>query len=142
MDEIKDCLPDVEAKKYFLSLRKRSLQSSDESHRQVLDLMRATFGHRGTLGSGHQIAQEWKLTEDKIDHLAKAYLDDALKTIQLYRIPLTQQLCDCFGASYATHARRIVCERVSTLRGATALRSPKGVGRPSEDGWIRDALRR
>ena len=74
------------------------------------------------------MAQEWKLTEDKIDHLAKAYLDDALDTIQLYRIPLTQQLCDCFGASYATHARRIVCERGqhSTTGDSAALAQRRG----------------
>ena len=117
MDEIKDCLPDVEANKHLLHLRNRSLQSSDESHRQTLNLMRATFAHTGTLGSGHQIAQEWKLTEDKIDSLAKAYLDDALKTIELYRIPLTQlpfeavpamkERADCRRAISASRAERM-----------------------------------
>jgi hypothetical protein len=127
MHEMKDCLPHVEASKHFLDLRNRSLESSTESHRQALTLLRASHEHRGTLWSGSQIAAEWKLTEDKIDRLAMAYLDNALDTIQLYRIPLTQSLCGCLeqalehmlAASYASASR--------TLAQATAGRSPNGV---------------
>ena len=128
MNLIKDCLPDVEANKHFLHLRNRSLQSSDESHRQTLNLMRATFAHTGTLGSGRQIAQEWKLTEDKIDSLAKDYLDDALKTIELYRIPLTQQLCDCLEQALRHMLATSYSHAKATLRGAlTARPVPEGL---------------
>ena len=95
MHDVKHCLPHVEAKKHFQRLKARALESSIEAHQKDLTLLRAKFAERGTLGSGHQIAQECKLTEHKIDSLANAYLNDALKTIELYRIPLTQQLCDC-----------------------------------------------
>jgi hypothetical protein len=39
----KDCLPQVQAKKCFLSLRNRSLQSSTEAYQRDLTLLRATF---------------------------------------------------------------------------------------------------
>ena len=128
MDQIKDCLPTPEANKHFLHLRNRSLQSSNESHRQTLNLMRATFAHTGTLGSGRQIAQEWRLTEDKIDSLAKDYLDDALKTIDLYRIPLTQQLCDCLEQALRHMLETSYAHEKATLRGAlTAQPVPEGL---------------
>ena len=128
MDEIKDCLPTPEANKHYLHLRNRSLQSSDESHRQTLNLKRATFAHTGTLGSGRQIAQEWKLTEDKIDSLAKDYLDDALKTIELYRIPLTQQLCDCLEQALRHMLAISYSHAKATLRGTlTAQPVPEGL---------------
>jgi hypothetical protein len=127
MIEIKDCLPDVEAKKHFLDLRNRSLQSSTDAHRQSLSLLRATFAHRGTLLSGPQIAQEWKLTENKIDALAKAYVDDALDTISLFQIPLTKQLCDCLEQATEHMLAASYASAISTLRGPTAQRSPNGV---------------
>jgi hypothetical protein len=124
MREIKDCLPHDEAKKHFLDLRNRSLESSIEAHRQDLTLLRASSAHMGTLLSGRQIAQEWKLTENKIDHLAKAYLEDALDTIQLYRIPLTQGVCDCLEQAIQHTIAALYASASNTLGRETAQRSP------------------
>lgn len=126
MHEIKDCLPDGEARKHFLNLRNRSLQSSTEAYQRDLTLLRATFAQRGTLGSGQQFAQELKLTEEQIDRRAKAYLDDALDTIQLYRIPLTQPLCDCLEQAMRHMLAASYVNAAATLgRAISQQRSPE-----------------
>jgi len=95
MTEIKDCLPEA-ARKYFIDLRNIRLKAETDRYQQRLTELRVQLAARGQGRSGWQEMEEWKYKEELSNALATGYIQDAIETCDLYGIPLTDSLCNCF----------------------------------------------
>ena len=81
---------------------------------------------RGIGRSGIQIIQEWTLSENLANEMAKGEVEDALETCRLYDIPVTHQLCDCI----VNGAESLLTIKFAQTISAQSLRSAEMVMPP------------
>lgn len=97
MNEIADCLPE-HVRPYYIGLQAGRIEAAAESYSERLTELRRTAAAEGWFNSGRRFKNEADLLRDHVDGLAIGTVGDLLGTCQLYDVPLTIELCECFIA--------------------------------------------
>lgn len=91
---IAQCLP-PQSRQFYIRLKAQKQEEASSRYRERLTGLRSEHAARGSPLSGQQLLAEWQLSETFIGAMASGLLDAALKTCELYQIPLDQDLSSC-----------------------------------------------
>jgi hypothetical protein len=98
MTELQHCLPE-HARLFFIRLRNRKWEETQRAYNASRIALASEAAARGMLNSGHQIKNQWELSQRFIGDLAFGYFEAGLETCALYELRLDKRLCDCFESS-------------------------------------------